>query len=152
MTGFSVDPDYICANPCIKKQQKKSTFHANAGTHALVPLQDIPFIRAKIWEAENISPNDTRKTETAILITTLCLFWQHDTPDTPLAAANLIKVIRKNSVVNQAQQNDKREIISWRKPRDSGPIKVTLQLMRLTGTPANMLLDLKMQYHIFKIA
>lgn len=48
--------------------------------------------------------------------------WQR-APDTSLSDINLIKMICPSSVINQAKQNDKWEIILWEKSRNSSPVE-----------------------------
>lgn len=58
---------------------------------------------------------------------------QHRAPDTFLTDINLIKMICPSSVINQAKQNDKWEIILWRKSQNSSPVELPEHLIWLTG-------------------
>lgn len=121
--------------------------HTYNGNHCVVPLQNVSYLLAEpigeidfsvqwgeIWEAENISSNVKDKTSLIWIRAKLILPLSHEilvcfasvlehTPDTSLSDIVLIKMICSSSVISQTKQNDKWEIILWRKYQNSTPVE-----------------------------
>lgn len=123
--------------------------HTHNGNNCVVPFEKPLYVigRTKpIWEIsslvqwgeirepENISSNVKDKTSLIQIHARIIHPLSHKvlvcfgnvlphTPDTSLSDTILIKMICSNSVINQTKQNDKWEIILWRRYQNSTPVE-----------------------------